>query len=286
MGGNAVVGVGTIHILEIAPTLRQIERDLGFRENDLDGRILGSVGKKEYSGDIDLVFATLPSNEMMEFFTNLKKVYGQDKVRKNGNMCNVAVPIVDFNATFIDRLPRTGTVQVDFVFGEEEFTRLFNYSPGDTSKYKGVHRNIALSAVASWIDRKESAELDNQGRPIEKIRWKWGPAGFFKIKRYSRKDKNGDWIKTQSDEQIGSVKYDPKLIAEIMFGDGAEVSDLNSLESIIEACKRSYDKEQQEKVFDTFAYNLIDYNKRSPKTNLSSYGVPIEIQPFMDKYDK
>lgn len=286
MGGNAVVGVGTIHISEINPTLRTIEKDLGLRSNELDNRILGSVGKKEYSGDIDVVFSPLPPNEMKIFSDKLRTTYGMNNVRKNGNMYNVAVPITEFNNQYLERLPRTGTVQVDFVFAEEEFTKLFNYSAGDKSKYKGVHRNLALSAVSAWLDRKDSEELDDQDRPIEKTRWKWSSAGFFKIRRYSRKDKHGNWLKTQTDEAIGTPKFDPLLIAEIMFGDGATPADLESLESIIDACKRSFDKEQQDRIFDTFACNLQEYNRRSPKVNLENYGVPIEIQPFMSRYDK
>ena len=286
MGGNAVAGVGAIHISEINPTLRRIETDLGLPMNDLDNRLIGSVGKKEYSGDIDLVFPPLEPAEMKIFSDKLRTIYGQQSVRKNGNMYNVSVPITRFDFFYADRLPRTGFVQVDFIFAEEQFTKLFNYSPGDESKYKGVHRNLALSSISAWVDRRDSVETDDQGRPVEKIRWKWSSLGFFKIRRYSRKDANGAWLKTQADEQIGTAKFDPLLIAEIMFGDGAQPSDLDSLETVIAACKKYYDEDRQAKVFDTLAHNLAEYNRRSPKVNLESYGVPIEIQPFMSRYDK
>jgi len=286
MGGNAVIGVGTIHVSEIPPTLRKIEQDLGLNSNDLDNRLLGSAGKREYSGDIDLVFAPLPKNDMKLFSDKLRTVYGQQNVRKNGNMYNVGIPIIEYNVNYTERLPRTGTVQVDFIFAEEEFTKLLNFSPGPESKYKGVHRNLALSAISAWTDRKDSEELDDQGRSVEKIRWKWSSLGFFKIRRYSHKDKHGNWFKTQVDEAIGTPKYDPLLIAEIMFGDGARVEDLESLESVISACKRFFDEDKQEKVFSTLAQNLSDYNVRSPKVNLESYGVPSEIAPFITKCDK
>ena len=44
-------GVGAIHIDEIEPTLDALEKKLGI---DLKNNVLGSVGKREFSGDIDV----------------------------------------------------------------------------------------------------------------------------------------------------------------------------------------------------------------------------------------
>ena len=49
--GGSMPGVGPIHIDEIKPTLATMEKHLGI---DLQNNVLGSVGKKEFSGDIDV----------------------------------------------------------------------------------------------------------------------------------------------------------------------------------------------------------------------------------------
>lgn len=282
MGGNAVAGVGAIHISEVDPTLRRIEEQLGLPYNYLDDRLLGSVGKKEYSGDIDIVLDVVSASEMSTFSDTVRTVYGQFNVRRSGNMFNIAVPIEKFDNTLQGISSRTGTVQVDFIFADHAYTKFFYHSAGNNSVYKGVHRNLAISAIAGYTERRESDELDDLGRSVEVIRWKFGINGFVKIRRYSRKDKNDNWIKSQKDEEIGIPKTDPLLIAEILLGAGASVDDLDSLETIINACKRYFIKEKQILVFKRIAFNINDYNARSLKTSLVEYGVPAEIAPFMD----
>ena len=58
-------GVGPIHIDEIKPTLDPISKFLGV---DLMSMTLGSVGKKEFSGDIDVAINIPPAD-----LTNFKK---------------------------------------------------------------------------------------------------------------------------------------------------------------------------------------------------------------------
>ena len=55
--GGSMPGVGPIHIDEINPTLDALEKALGI---DLKNNVLGSVGKKEFSGDIDVAIQVDP----------------------------------------------------------------------------------------------------------------------------------------------------------------------------------------------------------------------------------
>jgi len=54
--GGSMPGVGAIHIDEINPTLIPLEKELGI---DLRNNTLGSVGKREFSGDIDVALKIL-----------------------------------------------------------------------------------------------------------------------------------------------------------------------------------------------------------------------------------
>ena len=222
----------------------------------------------------------------MDFFNKLKKAYGHHSVRKTGAMLNISAPIENYDESLQGRLPRTGTVQVDFIFGKVAFTKLFHHSPGNESIYKGVHRNIAISAIAGFTERTESVEVDDQGRPVDKLRWKWGPQGFCKVRRFSRKNENGDWLKSQKDEVLSESLTTGKEVAEKLFGQDSTEADLNSFETVLAAVKKYFDIEKQNKVFKQIAKNIEEFNARSKKTDLTAYGLPSEISQFIAKDDK
>ena len=66
--GGAMAGVGAIHADEIEPTLDSLEKVLGI---DLKNNTLGSVGKKEFSGDIDIALEIAP-DDIPDFLEKLK----------------------------------------------------------------------------------------------------------------------------------------------------------------------------------------------------------------------
>ena len=61
--GGSMPGVGAIHIDEINPTLIPLEKELGI---DLRNNALGSVGKREFSGDIDVALK-IDADKIPEF---------------------------------------------------------------------------------------------------------------------------------------------------------------------------------------------------------------------------
>ena len=67
--GGAMPGVGAIHIDEITPTLQALEKSIGV---DLMNNTLGSVGKRQFSGDIDVALQIQPE-ELPAFIEELKK---------------------------------------------------------------------------------------------------------------------------------------------------------------------------------------------------------------------
>ena len=61
--GGAMDGVGPIHIDEIEPTLDSLEKVLKI---DLKNNVLGSVGKRTLSGEIDVALQVEP-DQIPEF---------------------------------------------------------------------------------------------------------------------------------------------------------------------------------------------------------------------------
>lgn len=282
-GGNAFPGVGAIHVSEIEPTLAQIER--GTNLSDIKSRVLGSVGKKEYSGDIDIAVEPKNPEELGEFIDSLRKLYGDDGVRKIGALITTKVPIANYDETKDGRQPRTGYVQTDYIFGNPEWLKLYFHSPSSKdSALKGTHRNIGLATVAGFVDREESEEEDGFGRPVSLQRWKWSPAnGLVKVRRNSYKnDRTGKWVKAQKETELSEPVQSADDIAKILFKGTSGREALNSAESIINAVKRAYDEPTAEKIFKTMADNFSTHTDIGDK----EWDYPEEISRYMEPVSK
>jgi hypothetical protein len=280
MGGNAFKDVGAIHIDEILPTLNYISEKTKIF--DVCDRVLGSTGKKEYSGDMDLVIDPKAKDERESFILALRREFGETNVKKLGQLVTTRIPIQKYNPAHDKRRPRTGFVQVDFMFGNTQWLKLFFHSPSAAeSTLKGTHRNLAISAVAGFVDRSESVELDSFNRPVEILRWKWSPNdGLVQVRRTSRKnERTGEWIKKQDDEMLTSPEYMAENIAKILFKGKVDATALNSAESVIAATKLAYDEATQSEIYERIAFNFKTHRVEQNK----QYVYPPEIMKFMEK---
>ena len=278
-GGGAVPGCGVIHRNEVLPTLKKLAQDLHLP--DLTNRVLGSTGKKEYSGDIDIVLDDKSPEEIMELFKDLQTIYGSANVAKNGSMVHLRHPIENFDPSKDEHLPRNGYVQIDFNFGDVDWEKTYHHSPGESSAYKGAHRNLAISAIAANTDVVASDERDSHDRPITEIRWKWGQKGFSKVERKSLKDKRtGNWMRKQEDVILDGPYKDATIISKILFPQDGSPDDLDSLESIIEAVKRNFEPAVQQHIFARMAKNFKGWK------DYSNYTYPAEIAQYFPPNDK
>ena len=195
--GGSMPGVGPIHISEIEPTLDALEKSLGI---DLKNNVLGSVGKKEFSGDIDVAIQVDP-DKIPEL---VKKIEASPLVHDiaKSSVIMTAVDIVNYDASKQTAKPRTGKVQVDFMPGDPGWMKTYYHSPSEKeSKYKGVFRNIMIATICAVYQRQDSEEKIDDGRAVESERWMWSPAdGLVRIRRtpvpkakgdgYTKKNKN------------------------------------------------------------------------------------------------
>ena len=249
--GGAMPGVGPIHIDEINPTLDALEKTLGI---DLKNNVLGSVGKKEFSGDIDVAVQVDP-DDIPEL---VKKIEASPLVLDiaKSSVIMTKVKIVDYDQNKQTTKPRTGFVQVDFMPGDPGWMKTYYHSPSDKeSKYKGVFRNIMIATIAAIYQRQDSEETIEDGRPVESERWMWSPAdGLVRIRRTPVPKANGQgYTKKNKNEIIQKpIKTAPE-IAKALGLDGPE--DLNSYESLKAAMEKNYKPEMVKKILDSFAEN-------------------------------
>lgn len=249
--GGAMPGVGPIHIDEINPTLSVLEKKLGI---DLINNALGSVGKKEFSGDIDVALQIEP-DAIPEFVEKLKKLPEILDIAKS-SVIMTKVKIENFDQNKTTSKPRTGYVQIDFMPGDPGWMKTYYHSPSDKeSKYKGVFRNLMIATMCAIYQRNDSEEKIDDGRPVESERWMWSPTdGLVRIKRTPVPKKNGQgYTKKNNNEIINKPIKDANGIAKGLGLDSA--ADLNSYESLKAAIEKNYDPAMVDKILTSFAKN-------------------------------
>jgi len=251
---GSVPGVGPIHIDEIEPTLAKLEKQLGV---DLKNNVLGSVGKKEFSGDIDIALQVEPE-DIPDFIEKLKSIPGVEEVTKSSVIMS-KVPIENYDQDKeVQGKTRTGFVQVDFMPGDPGWLKTYYHAPSEReSKYKGVFRNIMISSIALFLDKEESEEKIDDGRPLEVERWLWSPTeGLVRVKRTPVPNKAGTgYTKKNKNEVIDGPYRSADEIAKQLDLDSAK--DLNSYESLKSAIEKNYDSELVKKILDSFAENSV-----------------------------
>jgi hypothetical protein len=263
--GGAMDGVGAIHIDEIEPTLDSLEKILGI---DLKNNVLGSVGKKEFSGDIDIALEIAPEDipAFVEKLKNIPEVL--DLAKSSVIMTKVKIADYDPNKK-VEGKPRTGYVQVDFMPGDPGWLKTFYHAPHEKdSKYKGVFRNILMSSIAAHLDRKDSAQKIPDGRSVQSERYMWSPTdGLIKVLRTPEPNKKGDGYTKKNNNKIIDGPYkDPNEIAKVLKLDSAD--DLYSYETLRKAMDKNYTPDLVNAVLKDFADNSV----------IKDVGVPTDIK--------
>ena len=263
--GGAMSGVGAIHKDEIEPTLDRLEKILGI---DLKNNTLGSVGKKEFSGDIDIALEIAP-DDIPDFLEKLKNIPEVLDIAKS-SVIMTKVKISDYDPDKqVEGKPRTGYVQVDFMPGDPGWLKTFYHAPHEKdSKYKGVFRNILISSIAAHLDRKDSEQKISDGRPVQSERYMWSPTdGLIKVLRTPEPNKKGDGYTKKNNNKIIDGPYkNPEEIAKVLQLDSAD--DLYSYETLRKAMDKNYSSDLVNAVLKDFADNSI----------IKDVGVPTDIK--------
>ena len=138
-GGN-IFSDRRIKKSEVIPTVKHLEELTGLSLLD---NLLGSTGKKDTSGDIDVV---VDSNQYTKNGLIKQLVdAGVDPTNLKKTGIEVAYKAEIKNE---QGEPAGGHIQVDFMFHDDPEFLKFYYANNEELPYKGSHRNITLSAIA------------------------------------------------------------------------------------------------------------------------------------------
>jgi hypothetical protein len=139
-----------INKADVVPTVQWLETITGI---ELTDHMLGTTGKKETSGDLDLA---IDSNEVdkNEFVARLSQYIldqgsdPKDWIKKSGISVHFKTPIKGDE--------KNGYVQADFMFGEREWMKWSMTGGKEGSELKGSHRHVILASIAKTRGMKWS----------------------------------------------------------------------------------------------------------------------------------
>jgi hypothetical protein len=273
-GDGAFQGVGPIHISEITPTLQALEKVLGI---DLLDNALGSVGKKEFSGDIDVALK-IPTDEIPAFYEKLKTIPEIiDTSKSSVIMTKVKIHDYDESKEGAGK-QRTGFVQVDFMPGDPDWMKVYYHSPheggmsddGRSSKYKGMHRNIMIASIAAVHNRKNSGDEISKNRYEETEMFMFSSRdGLVRVTRtpVPRKDGKGFTAKNQNKIIGGPWKTTDEIADVLNLGSGEA---LYSFETLFDAVKQNFADEERDMIFTNFSNN----------SQIAAQGMPDEVANY------
>lgn len=168
---------------------------------------LGSTGKKETSGDLDLSvdLSVVDKDELFDRLVQLsKQLSDSDEVVNKGKFKAGWISKSGDNIHFrapINGDPKNGFVQVDFMFTDSPDWQKWALR-GEAAPYKGVDRHILLSSIAK----------------AKGMKYSW---------------KNG----------LDGVK-DPDKVASMLFGPGKTVANINTIPDILATLETVPNKEE------------------------------------------
>lgn len=207
-GGNAFKDeTGTIltkriNRADVMPTIKWLETITGL---ELTDNLLGTTGKSETSGDLDVAIDANAVNKG-EFASKLEN-YIMDQggnprewVKKSGISVHFKTPINGDEAN--------GYVQADFMFGEPDWMKFSLQGGKEGSDYKGAHRHILLASIAKAKGMKWSFQNGLTSRDTGEL-----------------------------------ISKDPNEIAKKLLGQMTSAKDLATVESILNVVQRLPDYE-------------------------------------------
>ena len=207
-GGNIFKGdLATRRILkdEVPPTIKFIEFEGVTGIKFPIKNWLGTTGRKESSGDLDLAVDSRQINKDALFaklvdWCKRNKVDPKDYVRKSGISVHFRCPIMGSAAK--------GFVQVDFMMTDNPDWMTWSMAADQPSQYKDADRQVLLASIAKAMG----------------LRW---------IAQTGLVTRDGNKL----------VANTPDVVVDTLFGPNAQPKDMKSVENILARLKNDPDRE-------------------------------------------
>ena len=143
----------------VVPTVQWLEQLTGL---NLQDNMLGSTGRAETSGDLDLGVDSTKISKDVLIKQLLKRGVKAEDIKKSGDAVHLKTPILGD--------PSNGYVQTDFMFSDNPTLQQFALMGGsEGSQFKGVHRAILLASIAKAQNMKWSPKFGLVDRGTDEV---------------------------------------------------------------------------------------------------------------------
>lgn len=268
MGGRAFTDVLPVKRTDIPNAISDFAQLVGLRNYQL----LGSTGKKQISGDIDI---SISGDEYLigDVLTRAQKVLGPQSVNVRGMTMDQLYCRYEYRGV---------PLQIDITVGYQPLLELTYWAPHpDSSDYSGLHRTELIKAVAKsmaqtaerggeTVARTGYTLLPNKGL-ILSSRWRKPnqTGGFVKKMTQVPTDRWHDFIFLfpELSFQIETVFREPHHIAELLFGmSDYSPEKLNSYEDVSrELCKNQHLSYNLDLIWQLYVDRLSDLGATIPR---------------------
>ena len=265
MGGVAMIADKIVEE-NVYPTISMYLKDVLNKIQYNNWMLVGSAGKKNISGDIDLAFDTDLS--IQEVSSILETLGIEHKVGLGFKQ--IWTKFDQYNAR-LDKIDKT--VQIDLIFGNVKWLSFAYHSPISlATKYTAHHAKVLTAAIIRYA---KNEQLPDGGIRTYVINW---DSGIYHKSRYSyisKRGKNKGQIKEKQIKSKYPICTSPECVAKLLTEELKvtwTVDDLkNTFEYIWKKTCKSFDDETLIKIVD---YVTTALNKRN------GYDVPKELIKF------
>lgn len=158
-----------INRADVLPTVQWLEGKTGL---GLVDNLLGTTGKKDTSGDLDIAVNAEAISKEQLIAHLLGQGFAKADIKKSGDSVHLKTPI--------NGDPKQGFVQTDFMFGNPKWMSWSMRGGAEGSQFKGMHRHILLASIAKaqgmkWsyknglIDRETNEVITQDANEIAKL---------------------------------------------------------------------------------------------------------------------
>jgi hypothetical protein len=268
-------------------------------------RYLGSTGKKDHSGDIDVAVSDTEwtYESLLEF---LRSILPHEDVKGNGSLSQIYTRLAYYPVNLDGSMGSVKWVQIDFMVGDVELLEFTHWSPHyGTSMYSGSHRTELIKAVAKalsdWTMVIGADDQYNPGEMVGRLGYTLNhDKGLVHGGRFAPKRKDGKgytkrmipvtednlqefiedffptwllwgWESRYSEaELVTKVSVDPKFIAQQLFGVGVLPEALNSYEQVVDAILANDELASNcDLIWQLFVERLVQIGQPIPGTSLN-----------------
>lgn len=269
--GGAAMQASRISVKDIKSTFdRYVKQVIKRIDPSAKYKTIGSLGKKDSSGDIDVAIST--ELDLQDVSDKLTKLGVQHKVNKGLKQIYTEYPIYDRQGNDTGDI-----VQVDLMFGDVDFLSNTYWAPGEShSEYTGSDLSVIFAAFTRFTPVDKIKDQENR-LALDELKNQHGAVELSYVYDINR----GVFIKARWEEELksgknkGSMKTKSSRLPSPVATSVGEIIDLWNTDSKVNWERQDFEKPLEkvwEKAKQAFSSKKIDNIKDYTNNSIEKSG--------------